>query len=494
MPGFVMPDLSFLDDALIPSVPMGSLGHSDLMGHRYRPPVQPDITDSHPVGQIPIGGVISHNGVRSRSDDLGRGVMKRSSMVDIGNRAGVGAGSGAGIGIGMTMGDIKSLTMGSAKAMLKRLSTVPTPPPKNRHEISGKEGRGGSKERMRKKHSRTASDTTADIITEKVRAPVQAAHVDRGYQGFRPGDVGESGGDKTGRSVRANKEDRIKGVTEGQRPKRGERFVGREKIDEGLRGERTHKMEEGGKVRDLEKKKASATAQLKSLNVPPPRKPLNQISPLDQSHRKISPPLPAQQLSNSSISREPSSIPSGAIQLRPDNSTVALLRSLISLIPPSRTPSLPSAETGIFLPASLLTPLSLVLEVLVVEREVLKDNVEAAPRLPILADGRLLQLRGEGEVDWRVAQQYFLAVGQILLKLLKLLDTSTQGNRHTKDIAEKEELIKSVRMYVGKMKKVFSEVAAMYVEGYGFVRGWWDEGGMKGAAGEIGRWGEILNV
>lgn len=47
---------------------------------------------------------------------------------------------------------------------------------------------------------------------------------------------------------------------------------------------------------------------------------------------------------------------------------------------------------------------------------------------------------------------------------------------------------------MAKMKKVFGEVAGMYVDRYGFVRSWWDETWIKSAAGEVGRWGDLFDV
>jgi hypothetical protein len=142
--------------------------------------------------------------------------------------------------------------------------------------------------------------------------------------------------------------------------------------------------------------------------------------------------------------------------------------------------------------STLLAPLSLILEALVTERCALRSL--PTPSLPHLRDGTTFQLStqyedGEsgGELDWQVICSYVLAVGRILDELLPYL-------RDSYDRDQVKETTETVRMYVGKMKKVFGEVAGMYVDGYGFLRGWWDEGGMKGAAAEVGRWGDLFDV
>ena len=176
----------------------------------------------------------------------------------------------------------------------------------------------------------------------------------------------------------------------------------------------------------------------------------------------------------------------------PDRGKISrLLITLQALIPPSRapSPSAPPPQTGFLHPATLIAPLAIILEALVVEREILKDtHTSSAPRLPALRDGSTLQLANEeGELDWRATKAYILAFGAILRGILAYLD-------HHQHSGPVEELMKTVKVYVGKMKKVFGEIAGMYVDGYGFVKGWWDEAGMKGAAAEVGRWGEIFEA
>ena len=160
---------------------------------------------------------------------------------------------------------------------------------------------------------------------------------------------------------------------------------------------------------------------------------------------------------------------------------------LHSLCPPERATTT-STPQGRLDPSSLLIPLAITLEALVVERSVLRDDYPSdTPRLPASRDGSALQMvNGEGELDWDVVKKYILALGGILDDIMPFL-----RNAGSKQV---EGLTKNLRMYVGKMKKVFGEIAGMYVEGYSFMRGWWDEDGMKGAAGEVGRWGDLFDA
>ncbi|GFZ51041.1 hypothetical protein JCM24511_08799 [Saitozyma sp. JCM 24511] len=173
-----------------------------------------------------------------------------------------------------------------------------------------------------------------------------------------------------------------------------------------------------------------------------------------------------------------------------------ILVTLNAITPASRSSSSVTRHNDgrdrMFHLSTLLAPLSLILEALVTERCVLRSL--PTPSLPPLRDGTTFQLStqyedGEsgGELDWQVIRSYVLAVGRILDELLPYL-------RDSYDRDQVRETTETVRMYVGKMKKVFGEVAGMYVDGYGFLRGWWDEGGMKGAAAEVGRWGDLFDV
>ncbi|ODN95293.1 hypothetical protein L198_04684 [Cryptococcus wingfieldii CBS 7118] len=174
-----------------------------------------------------------------------------------------------------------------------------------------------------------------------------------------------------------------------------------------------------------------------------------------------------------------------------DTALVKLLTTLQSLTPASRTPDPPppSPSSATLAPMSLLAPMAIILEALVWERETLKGQ-EGKKTLPVLRDGSLLQTMRDNtpqELDWRVVNTYIHTFGTLLSSLLPYLQSP-----HPSD--QISELTKSARQYVGKLKKVFGEVAGMYVDGYGFVRGMWDEGAMKGAAGEVGRWGDLFGV
>lgn len=206
---------------------------------------------------------------------------------------------------------------------------------------------------------------------------------------------------------------------------------------------------------------------------------------------------PAPSLSQSTSAKPPAR-PTAALEsclkLGPDSDLPKISKLLITiqaLIPPSRLPSPgpPPPQTGLLHPITLLTPLAIILEALVLEREVLKgSHTSSTPRLPPLRDGSSFQLLyGHGELDWRVTQAYILAVGMVLDTIGSLL-------RKNGDQVKVGELKKTMKMYVGKMRKVLGDIAGMYVDGYGFVRDCWDEEGMKGGAGEVGRWGEMYDA
>ena len=189
----------------------------------------------------------------------------------------------------------------------------------------------------------------------------------------------------------------------------------------------------------------------------------------------------------------------GGIKLGSDKdlpTTTRLLFTLHALTPPSRTPMnpVPPPTSGILHPNTLLTPLAIILEALVTERSVLRGEISATttspnspPRLPVLRDGSSLQLNHEGEIDWNNLRSYIIALGQILSQLMPYLRPHPDRN-------QVEGLTKGLRVYVGKQKKVFGEIATMYVEGYSFVRGWWDEMGMKKSASEVGKWGDLFDA
>ncbi|KAK8853411.1 hypothetical protein IAR55_004117 [Kwoniella newhampshirensis] len=177
-----------------------------------------------------------------------------------------------------------------------------------------------------------------------------------------------------------------------------------------------------------------------------------------------------------------------------DRETVGqILKTLRALTPDSRitTPPPPPASSGTLDPLSLIIPTAIILEALVCEREVLKGPSENSTTLPTLRDGSRLQLV-DGELDWKVVRSYILAIGITIDSILPILRDHPSTNEEDEDTIR--DLTKSIRAYVGKMKKVFGEVAAMYMDQYGFMRGWWDQSGMRSAAGEIGRWGDLFDA
>lgn len=177
-----------------------------------------------------------------------------------------------------------------------------------------------------------------------------------------------------------------------------------------------------------------------------------------------------------------------------DTKVIKFLTTIQALIPANRMPKPvpPPPITCVLTPMCFLTPMAIILETLVWEREMLKGN-KAKTTLPMLRDGSQLQVSredGPGEVDWKIAQSYILVFGALLDFILPFL----QDPLSSSDKRKVEGLVKSARQYVAKMKKVFGEVAGMYVDSYGFVRGWWDESWIKSAAGEVGRWGDLFDV
>ena len=164
-----------------------------------------------------------------------------------------------------------------------------------------------------------------------------------------------------------------------------------------------------------------------------------------------------------------------------------LITTLHSLTPPARSRIHPTPNSSSLNPSLLLIPLAIILESLVVERQIL-TSPDQRPDLPILKTGQSLQLdEGEGEIDWTVLRVYTRCIGSIIDQILPFIQNS-------QDRLAVEDMIRSVRMFVGKIKKVFAEVVQGYGDGYGFLKGWWDDGDMKGCAGEIGRWCDLFDV
>ncbi|WVW86386.1 hypothetical protein I302_108432 [Kwoniella bestiolae CBS 10118] len=150
-------------------------------------------------------------------------------------------------------------------------------------------------------------------------------------------------------------------------------------------------------------------------------------------------------------------------------------------------------------PLNLLIPLSVILEALVNERTILKSSSEegVVSKLPTLSEGISLTLPS-GEVDWNILHWYITSFGQLLNGISPFLSAlqyaATSGAVSEEERGMLDDLMRSVKVYVSKMKKVFGEIAGLYVDRYSFVRGWWDEGGMKDSAGEVGRWGEMFGL
>jgi len=181
----------------------------------------------------------------------------------------------------------------------------------------------------------------------------------------------------------------------------------------------------------------------------------------------------------------------GTIRLgRPDESLEIsrLIDTLHFLTPASRSRAVPTPGSSTLDPSTLLTPLAIILESLVVERTILTSPDQPVPDLPLLQSGQSLQLDpGEGEIDWTILRIYIRSLGNIIDQVLPFIQNS-------QDRLAVEDMIRSVRMFVGKIKKVFAEVVSGYGDGYGFLKGWWDDGDMKGCAGEIGRWCDLFDV
>jgi hypothetical protein len=167
-----------------------------------------------------------------------------------------------------------------------------------------------------------------------------------------------------------------------------------------------------------------------------------------------------------------------------------LINTLHSLTPPSRNRYNPNSNSASLYPAFILTPLAVILESLVVERQILTQPDLPIPDLPALKDGLTLQLDpGEGEIDWKTLRVYTRSLGNLLDQILPFIQDSSNQDR-----LAVESMIRSIRLFVGKIKKVFAEVVQGYGDDYGFLKGWWDDGEMKACAGEIGRWCDLFDV
>ncbi|WVR09614.1 hypothetical protein IAU60_006686 [Kwoniella sp. DSM 27419] len=213
--------------------------------------------------------------------------------------------------------------------------------------------------------------------------------------------------------------------------------------------------------------------------------------------RSLTTPMPDPPLTSSSRASTGSTPPIiGGINLGPESErprVQALLSALNTLTPYERLSEPPPAPpfARVLHPCSLLTPLAIVLEVLVDERSSLRNQYTDDP-LPILRDGRTFRLSsesgGQSQLDWRTVRWYIMALGDALHKLLPWFQRGAAPSHAVRD------LLKTVRAYVSKIRKVFGQVAGLYVDQYAFTKGWWDESDMKQAAKEVGRWKEMFGT
>lgn len=197
--------------------------------------------------------------------------------------------------------------------------------------------------------------------------------------------------------------------------------------------------------------------------------------------------------SASGLTRDHASPPDGSVRLglgRPEQAVEIgkLIRALHALTPPTRVRIEPSPRASILHPSSILTPFAVTLEALVAERTVILHPDKAIADLPTLRDGSSFHLSETGgEIEWTVLRSYIQSLGDSLDRLLPFIQTSP-------DQSALEDMIRSIRMFVGKIKKVFSEIVSGYGDNYGFMKGMWDDRSMKACAGEIGRWCDLFDA
>lgn len=120
------------------------------------------------------------------------------------------------------------------------------------------------------------------------------------------------------------------------------------------------------------------------------------------------------------------------------------------------------------------------------ERTILSSSSNSTqPELPLLRNKTSLQLPS-GPLDWSAFHIYLSSFGPVLRQMLTLILSS--------EVSEGAlDLVEMVKAYISKIRKVFGEVAGMYMDKYSFVGGWWDENGMRGGAREVGGWGEMVD-
>ncbi|WWC91915.1 uncharacterized protein L201_006867 [Kwoniella dendrophila CBS 6074] len=204
-----------------------------------------------------------------------------------------------------------------------------------------------------------------------------------------------------------------------------------------------------------------------------------------------------------------------------------ILIILKSLIPKDRLSDPDSSSADDFIgrildPMHLLIPCSIILEALVKERTLLKEDYGHGYNLKeessdnehyyndtkeslILSNGiQLILYLDDGEINWLVLNWYIQTFSQILNALLPFLkrlqlepqrSSSPKGKEKENDKEQEtlEDMIRSLRVYISKMKKVFGEIALLYVDKYSFIRGFWIENDLKDSAGQVGKWSEMFD-
>ena len=161
---------------------------------------------------------------------------------------------------------------------------------------------------------------------------------------------------------------------------------------------------------------------------------------------------------------------------------------LMHLIPAQRRPSHCVPQGSMHIPSVLLA-LGYILEILVFERQALKSPSSSIPSKvpPPLSIRRTLLCPHTQAVLWRLVAQHLASLSTLLLPLLEALQSATYSR-------QVENAMEGARAYILKIRKVFGEVAGLYAEQYAFVEGLWDKRWLKAAAGEIGRWCQVLGA
>ncbi|KAI9633804.1 uncharacterized protein MKK02DRAFT_28570 [Dioszegia hungarica] len=234
------------------------------------------------------------------------------------------------------------------------------------------------------------------------------------------------------------------------------------------------------------------------LSLPQTPKYTQKSSPPIRSSHHLSPPPQTARHARSSSWAAPPTARNSCIPLFPSSPSppsrrtqdpIELLTKLHHLVPPSRLdPLAPPPSSSTLHPPTLLAGLAFILEALVSERQILSSSSTSHPAspLPLLRNRTAIQSKSR-DLDWAATHAYLLSFGRVLEGLMGMI-MATEVCEATLGLVE------MIKTHVDKMRKVFGEVAGMYMEGYSFVSGWWDEAGMRGSAKEVGRWGELVGV